>query len=344
MDLLIQNGADLDFRLRDTRMTLLHVVCESKYADADSLKVLIRNGGLDANASTRFLKSTPLMIAIESLPADIAVDIAETLIENGANVNAGDDFNETALHNVSKQDDEYAEVADVLIRNGAVVNAVNVDKVSALHYAAQHGNVKIVKRLIRGGCDVDAVDKHGWRPLHQAAFELDDRILKVFIENGADVNAVTHSNTSALFLAQQHRSDRLPRVLKMLIVSGASVNAVEKNVYTAFHGAIQNKRMRSVLYFLCMGAAIDRRALELEDPDEFELLHRIKNRTLSPMFSPKEMRFLQNLALILVVKNRSVAYRVYHIIYKFDTYKGIFMGPEFLVDGDEECFWDLYRW
>ena len=55
LDLLIQNGADLDFRLRDTRMTLLHVVCESKYADADSLKVLIRNGGLDANASTRFL-------------------------------------------------------------------------------------------------------------------------------------------------------------------------------------------------------------------------------------------------------------------------------------------------
>ena len=130
LEILIQNGADLDFLVRDTRMTLLHVVCESKYADANVVRVLIRKGGLDANASTRFLKSTPLMIAIESLPADIAVDIAQVLIENGANVNAGNDFNETALHKVSQQDDEYAEVADVLIRNGAVVNAVNVGKVT----------------------------------------------------------------------------------------------------------------------------------------------------------------------------------------------------------------------
>ena len=131
LDLLIQNGAHLDFRMRDTRMTLLHVICEShKYADVDTVKVLIENGGLDANSKTRFLKSTPLMIAIENLPADIAVDIAKALIENGANVNAGNDFNETALHKVSQQDDEYAEVADVLIRNGAVVNAVNVGKVT----------------------------------------------------------------------------------------------------------------------------------------------------------------------------------------------------------------------
>ena len=47
----------------------------------------------------------------------------------------------------------------VLLENGADVNAVDDDEWTALHYAARFGHVDVVKVLIQNGTDVNAVQR-----------------------------------------------------------------------------------------------------------------------------------------------------------------------------------------
>ena len=45
------------------------------------------------------------------------------------------------------------------------------------------------------------------------------------------------------------------------------------------------------------------------------------------LYSKEEGRFLWNLALVLALKHRAVAFKVFYMIRSFITYNGIFMGP-----------------
>ena len=60
------------------------------------------------------------------------VDVVKVLIQNGADVNAVEEYKETALHTAALNG--HVDVAKVLIQNGADVNAVNQeDKFTILH-------------------------------------------------------------------------------------------------------------------------------------------------------------------------------------------------------------------
>ena len=61
------------------------------------------------------------------------VDATKMLIEDNAEVNAGDE-RQTALHWAAEKG--HVDVAKVLIQNGADVNAVDIYKMTALHFAA----------------------------------------------------------------------------------------------------------------------------------------------------------------------------------------------------------------
>ena len=73
------------------------------------------------------------------------------MIQNGADMNAGNEYKWTALHLVAQ--DGHVNVAKVLIQNGADVNAVDGGKRTALHFAAEY-NRDVAKVLIQNGADV----------------------------------------------------------------------------------------------------------------------------------------------------------------------------------------------
>tara|TARA_R100001530_G_scaffold135802_2_gene113987 strand:+ start:1174 stop:1629 length:456 start_codon:yes stop_codon:yes gene_type:complete len=83
------------------------------------------------------------------------IDEVESLIENGADVNAVDEyFSSTALMHVSRHGN--VKIANLLINKGADVNVYDGGGWTALMHASRHGNVKIANLLIKKGADVNA--------------------------------------------------------------------------------------------------------------------------------------------------------------------------------------------
>ena len=90
-------------------------------------------------------------------------EIAELLIENGADVDAKDEDGSTPLHLAALMGRK--EIAELLIENGADVNAKAMDGGTPLHYAATK---EIAELLISKGADVNAKNEKGEAPLDWA--------------------------------------------------------------------------------------------------------------------------------------------------------------------------------
>lgn len=102
--------------------------------------------------------------------------LVKLLLEKGADVNAVNDFNKTALM-YAAQFNLY-ESAKILLENGINVNAVtyNTNKeyhcrsisvygVSALHYAVRYTDIGFIKLLLDNGADKELRDTNGKTPL-----------------------------------------------------------------------------------------------------------------------------------------------------------------------------------
>jgi len=86
-----------------------------------------------------------------------------------------------------------------LIENGADVNAENQDRCTPLHLAAEKGNAEVIELLIRQNVKINAQDKDGSTPLHKAVQCMD--IAEQFIKNivnffhAQDKNTPSHNDS-----------------------------------------------------------------------------------------------------------------------------------------------------
>ena len=74
------------------------------------------------------------------------------------------------------------ELAQLLLDNGADVNAQSEDGSTSLHWATDN----IAKLLIKNKSDVNAQDAYGQTPLHFTTCFKRDTVFKILLENGAD--------------------------------------------------------------------------------------------------------------------------------------------------------------
>lgn len=114
----------------------------------------------------------------------------------------------------------HLEVVETLIANGADVNAVDVFGRTPLHLAAPHPVV--MEMLIGAGADVDARDQLSNTPLHRAVPQVD--AVDALIAAGADVTAENTSGNTPLDIAMRYgNSRRSVRVVQRLVEAGAGV-------------------------------------------------------------------------------------------------------------------------
>ena len=152
------------------------------------------------------------------------VDIAEFLINNGANVNVKDKDGYTPLHNTAhsflRGDPPKSTEADrnrtaaLLLENGALVNATTNHGGTPLHLAVSTNNVGLVQLLLENGADPNIQQAQGMTPLHFAFFADKDRlqVVRLLLAHGAD-SSITDEYGST---PKDYAKDYHPKLLELL--------------------------------------------------------------------------------------------------------------------------------
>ena len=97
------------------------------------------------------------------------LEVAELLLENGADVNAQDKGGLIPLHNSSSYG--HLDIAALLIRYNTVVNATDKWGFTPLHEAAQKGRTQLCSLLLAHGADSSLKNQEGQTPLDLATAE-----------------------------------------------------------------------------------------------------------------------------------------------------------------------------
>lgn len=121
------------------------------------------------------------------------VGMAKALLVRGANVALKDDKGCFPLHYAKTPD-----VANLLVDNGADVNACADYGVTPLHMASQKGNIQMVESFIANGADVNAQNQFGNAPLHIVGTK---ECAEMLVHNGADATLQNKQGLTPLDLA-----------------------------------------------------------------------------------------------------------------------------------------------
>ena len=172
----------------------LKAACEKGHAEC--VRELIK-AGADVKNSEYALISSVFASSSDSLDDDApAAVIAELLLDAGADVNAQDGTDESALSCAAWQG--RADVVRVLISRGANINLRRDEgRRTALIRAAEGDNTDCVSHLIEAGADVNAVDDREmsalWLALErEVRGELDVNIVRLLLKGGASVSDNHH--------------------------------------------------------------------------------------------------------------------------------------------------------
>ena len=78
------------------------------------------------------------------------------------------------------------QVAEYLIEHGADVNAQDKGGLIPLHNASSYGHVEIAALLIKSNASVNATDRWAFTPLHEAAQKGRTQLCTLLLSHGAD--------------------------------------------------------------------------------------------------------------------------------------------------------------
>jgi ankyrin repeat protein len=154
------------------------------------------------------------------------------LLDMGADANARNDFNATALLWAARD----PEKARVLIAHGADVNARSKQGRTPLMLAAlRPGGSAIVALLLSKGADPSVADNHGDTALGLAATIGEAESMRLLLAKGADPMAKNDKGETSLILASKGRS---AAAIRLLLDRHVDVNAANTFFNTVRNGPI----------------------------------------------------------------------------------------------------------
>ena len=235
-----------------------------------------------------------LRVSTELTPLHFAAsagydEIAQTLISNGANVNAVDGFGRTALsyaaqHNyaqtvktllAAKADPNRGElnlplataayegdtnIVEMLLKGGADPNRsssfAGLGEVTPLCTAVVSHHPSVVEQLIRAKADPNGTDRSGW-PLVSSAVS-DPPTLKALLEGGADPNRPCPDKNRPSALWQAVSENKIEST-ELLLAHGANPNISDRSGNTPLHLAVAKNQSGTTELLLKSSADVNAR-------------------------------------------------------------------------------------
>ena len=201
-------------------------------------ETLIKHGA-DVNATNKNNR-TALMIACNMGNVD-AIDV---ILNAGGNPNIADDDGGSCI--------QYAvdagcskTVLKTLINHGADVNVTNKNNTTALLLAIKKGNMDTIYVLLKAGANPHIANDNGFACIYCAVFEnCSQDVLETIITHGADVNATDKNNETALMVACRKGNIN---TINVLLNAGANPNFADDSGYTCIHDVVDGYGSKDVL-------------------------------------------------------------------------------------------------
>jgi len=179
------------------------------------------------------------------------VQRVQTLLKQGADINAQDQQGRTALLVATRGN--HIEVARVLIQNGADVNIQDNIQDNPYLYAAAAGYLEILQMTLAAGADLKRYNRFGGTALIPACERGHVEVVKELLKTKIDIDHVNRLGWTCLLEAIL-LSDGGPRhqeIVRLLVEAGANVNRADSNGVTP----LQHARKRG---FKAIAAILDR--------------------------------------------------------------------------------------
>lgn len=160
------------------------------------------------------------------------------------------------------------------IEKGADPNAVlETSGDSILFFAAEQGNMEMVRFLLAKGAKPDLASPSGETPLYGAAGSCQTEIVKLLVERGADPRKRAGSHGSVMHIAAQHCAP----LIAFFASRGLSVNTEnsESNELTPLMAAAASGNADGTKELLRLGADIHRR--NRDNQNAFDYVFHLKN-------------------------------------------------------------------
>ena len=152
------------------------------------------------------------------------VDAARRLIDQGADVNAQDNTQQSAY--LVATSEGYADLLDLTLAHGAAVNDKDSWNGTGLIRAAERGHWLVVGKLLAAGIDRDHVNRIGYQAIHEAVWLGKDTAayattLRALIAGGAELDRPSGTEGSTpLQMARTRGYERLEKVLERVTSAG----------------------------------------------------------------------------------------------------------------------------
>ena len=212
---------------------------------------------VDVNATDQRNQTALLVACIKRKTGIINILLNAGADPNIATTNGNTCLHYAACYGDSSDDDDVSqEVLQAIIDHGADVNAINQRNQTALLVACKQGNTGIINILLNAGADPNIATTNGNSCLHSVVWYGDDdsddddvrhEVFQVIIDHGADVNATNQQNETALLIACIKRNTG---VINILLNAGADPNIATINGNTCLHSVARyyddDHRMRFI--------------------------------------------------------------------------------------------------
>ncbi|KAL0638686.1 B-cell lymphoma 3 protein [Maublancomyces gigas] len=230
--------------------TALTDTCRSELRNTDAAEATIRillSHGANVHGYASYIPLREAILWASSRATRL-------LLEAGASRNAKSEEGEPLVLTAAREEGS-TEILQILLHHGADVNATNKNNNTAVMVAAGSGFLATVKILVDNGAKLNLVDRVGHTLFSYACRCRNEHVIDYLVRcDGLDINGANLGESAPVYLTVSKGYDA---ALEILLQRGASTDYVDDQGRSIMHIAVSNGRNQIVRALLNHGVGID---------------------------------------------------------------------------------------